>query len=253
MRRTCRLLAAVKPARYLESGTPTGLTGLFTHHAPRSTLMYLYSSTLDKLKEFPESSLYRTSTEAITKHRMQIVEATIPPGYEAWKAKAEKIIAENPEVFNTPAGGVDHDGGRHLKQMANGRVFVHTKIDKPYDEYSTEWDGEKAPTVLEGTRTTEERKYQSSLAAERPGDDSKTITWESEPALTAQQIEEVENKIGAGLIEEVIQVAEGELKLVDVMLKSKAWEDLEDKPVEGQWTYFTRDTATPPSQAPPQK
>jgi NADH dehydrogenase (ubiquinone) 1 alpha subcomplex subunit 5 len=32
----------------------------------------------------------------------------------------------------------------------------------------------------------------------------------------------VENKIGAGLIEEVIVVAEGELKLVDVMLKSKA-------------------------------
>lgn len=33
----------------------------------------------------------------------------------------------------------------------------------------------------------------------------------------------MENKIGAGLIEEVIQVAEGELKLADVMLKSKAY------------------------------
>lgn len=31
----------------------------------------------------------------------------------------------------------------------------------------------------------------------------------------------MENKIGAGLIEEVIQVAEGELKLVDVMSESK--------------------------------
>lgn len=31
----------------------------------------------------------------------------------------------------------------------------------------------------------------------------------------------MENKIGAGLIEEVIQVAEGELRLVDVMTESK--------------------------------
>lgn len=31
----------------------------------------------------------------------------------------------------------------------------------------------------------------------------------------------MENKIGAGLIEEVIQMAEGELKLVDVMTESK--------------------------------
>jgi hypothetical protein len=31
----------------------------------------------------------------------------------------------------------------------------------------------------------------------------------------------MENKIGGGLIEEVIQVAEGELKLVDTMVESK--------------------------------
>lgn len=31
----------------------------------------------------------------------------------------------------------------------------------------------------------------------------------------------MENQIGAGLIEEVIQVAEGELKLVNVMIESK--------------------------------
>lgn len=35
------------------------------------------------------------------------------------------------------------------------------------------------------------------------------------------RIEELENKIGAGLIEEVVQVAEGELKLVDTMIQSK--------------------------------
>lgn len=36
------------------------------------------------------------------------------------------------------------------------------------------------------------------------------------------RVEELENKIGAGLIEEVIQVAEGELKLIDTMVQSKA-------------------------------
>lgn len=36
------------------------------------------------------------------------------------------------------------------------------------------------------------------------------------------RISELETKIGAGLIEEVIQVAEGELKLVDTMIKAKA-------------------------------
>ena len=40
-------------------------------------------------------------------------------------------------------------------------------------------------------------------------------------ANPSHRIEEIENKIGAGLIEEVIQVAEGELKLVDVLLRSE--------------------------------
>lgn len=35
------------------------------------------------------------------------------------------------------------------------------------------------------------------------------------------RVSEIENQIGAGLIEEVIQVAQGELKLVDEMAKHK--------------------------------
>jgi NADH dehydrogenase (ubiquinone) 1 alpha subcomplex subunit 5 len=35
------------------------------------------------------------------------------------------------------------------------------------------------------------------------------------------RVEELEHKIGAGLIEEVIQVAEGELKLIDTMVEAK--------------------------------
>lgn len=40
-------------------------------------------------------------------------------------------------------------------------------------------------------------------------------------ALIYNRISEVEQKIGAGLIEEVIQVAEAELKLVDELAKAK--------------------------------
>jgi NADH dehydrogenase (ubiquinone) 1 alpha subcomplex subunit 5 len=58
--------------------------------------------------------------------------------------------------------------------------------------------------------------------------------------MIAYRVAELENKIGAGLIEEVIQVAEGELKLIDHMAQAKVWEDLEEKPAEGQWTYFER-------------
>lgn len=40
--------------------------------------------------------------------------------------------------------------------------------------------------------------------------------------ISYYRISDLENNIGAGLIEEVIQVAEGELKLVDTMVQVKA-------------------------------
>ena len=87
------MLANIKPARYLEAGNPTGLTGVYTHGSPRSSLLYLYGTTLDKLKAAPESSLYRQSVEALTKHRMAIVAAAHPPGWEEWNTKIQKIKA----------------------------------------------------------------------------------------------------------------------------------------------------------------
>lgn len=39
--------------------------------------------------------------------------------------------------------------------------------------------------------------------------------------ISSSRIAEIENQIGGGLIEEVIQVAEGELKLAAIMSKSK--------------------------------
>ncbi|KAF2762973.1 Ndufa5, NADH-ubiquinone oxidoreductase subunit [Pseudovirgaria hyperparasitica] len=58
------------------------------------------------------------------------------------------------------------------------------------------------------------------------------------------EISDIETQIGAGLIEEVIQVAEGELELVKNMITAKPWEELVEKAPEGQWSYFERGTGT---------
>jgi NADH dehydrogenase (ubiquinone) 1 alpha subcomplex subunit 5 len=188
MRRTTRLLASAKPARYLEANTPTGLTGLYTHPAPRSTLIHVYSSTLDKLKQLPEDSVYRQSTEALTKQRLKVISSVVPAGYEEWAAKAKQTIAEHPEVFNTPAGEIPHDGGRHLKTVVNGKVFITTKLDGDRDELLEEWDGEPdLGPELEGTRTAAERKSQVTIGLKRPGEDEKTVSWDPEPQLNADQ------------------------------------------------------------------
>ena len=191
MRSTVRLLANVKPGRFLEAGTPTGLTGLFTHDAPRSTLVYVYTSTLDKLKALPETSVYRQSAESLTKHRLKIVESVKPPGYDEWAEKAKATIAAHPDVFNTPEGGVDHEGGtfgKHVKSVKQGRTFVATQNQQEPDEREEEWDGETVgAAVLEGPRSAAERADLKDIGRVRPGSDQKTITWEPEPPLEASQ------------------------------------------------------------------
>lgn len=234
MRSTLRLLANVKPARYLEPFAPTGLTGLVTHPSPRPTLIYLYTTTLQKLNAFPESSAYRQSTEALTRHRLQIVESTKPPGYEAWLERVKKAIGTEPERF---ASLLRPDGSYAAAMRDDGS-------DNPRGE---EWDGEALEETSEGpARTPEEearwhQAIEDSTKAERESDfQTHAMRWENEPALEAEQVAEIEKQIGAGLLEEVIQVAEGELKLVDELYKSKVWEELEEKPSPGQWSYFER-------------
>ncbi|RKF59256.1 NADH-ubiquinone oxidoreductase 29.9 kDa subunit, mitochondrial [Erysiphe neolycopersici] len=274
MRRTFRQLANAQPAKYLEAGAPTGLTGLFTHVSPRSTLMYTYHSTLEALSKLPESSIYRQSTEALTKHRMEIVTSVEPAGLAEYSEKVKKIVKSNAWAFQDEDGDIQH-------VQRDSKSFIVMKPKNIRDDLTEEWNGRKEePLPLEGTRSEEERAKESNipdseivfkiskrieeLEGAPPGSpeadeltelwkklpqtmenainrkDDSPIKLEPEPQLTVEQIEEIENRIGAGLIEEVIQVAEGELKLVEIMLKAKVWEDLEEKPSEDQWTYFQR-------------
>lgn len=183
MRSTLRLLASVKPARYLEPFAPTGLTGLQTHPSPRPTLIYLYTSTLQKLKAFPESSVYRQSTEALTRQRLQIIESTKPPGFDAWLERVRKTVGAEPERFVS------------LRQ-ADGTYVGALRDDNSDNPRGEEWDGEQLEPTTEGPARTPEQQARwekdmeegTSAASEADSDfHNLQMKWENEPALEAEQ------------------------------------------------------------------
>lgn len=175
MRPSIRLLAQVKPSKYLEPFAPTGLAGLVTHPSPRPTLIFLYKSTLDKLKGFPESSVYRKSTEALTKQRLEIIESTRPPGYEAWLERVKKLVDEDPDRFQ---GAILRDGTYAAVQQheAEGRAAL-------------EWDGDPTEPKTEGPYRTEEEMadIERTLDEDMGRAEKKEMHWEPEPALEATQ------------------------------------------------------------------
>lgn len=189
MRTTLGLLANVRLARYLEPGTPTGLTGLWTHNNPRSTLVYIYSNTLEKLKSFPESSLYRQSVESLTRHRLAIVEAITPPGYDAWKLETKelsRIVMNNPEGFHIASGRLDGSQAKILE--LGSKTFVVRKQHEDGDIRLEEWDGEadEGPGS-EGLRSEDERANLRVLAERKDLREASPLHWIEEPQLTADQ------------------------------------------------------------------
>jgi NADH dehydrogenase (ubiquinone) 1 alpha subcomplex subunit 5 len=145
MRAAARLFASVKPGQFLEAGAPTGLTGLFTHPSPRSTLLYHYTSTLDKLKQIPESSVYRQSTEALTKHRLQVIEQSKPAGWDQWQEKIKMQISEDPTLVSV----IEHSTGDTLVLPSQQDVDERSR--------QAEWDGEVEKSFPEGIRSSKER------------------------------------------------------------------------------------------------
>ena len=140
MRPAIRLLAAV--SKRLEPGNPTGLTGLLTHGAPRSALIYLYTSTLRKLQTIPEHSIYRQATEALTKQRLSVIEAVKPAGYDAWLEKVQW------QVHNK---GADYASAYGLE--GQGEVvgaFAYTRFKDP--EHLVATSGDEAGDIPEELR-----------------------------------------------------------------------------------------------------
>lgn len=235
MRSALRLLASVQKggSHYLEAGAPTGIAGLLTHSSPRTTLLYLYNDTLEKLKQFPEHSVYRQSTEALTKHRMRIVESVKPQGLLEWQQRVLPVVEANKDAFRTiPV--TTSDGEKAINIIWKAGAYLGQSDPEDNLEY-------KGPAPLEGPRHISEREDQGrQLSYDQAAHHASIPEIEPEPPLTASQIGEIEEQVGAGLIEEVIQVAEGEVELVKVMLENKVWEDLEEKPAPGQWVGHER-------------
>lgn len=184
-------LASMRPtarvfARYLEAGTPTGLTGLWTHGTPRSTLLYLYGTTLSKLQTMPETSMYRQSVEAVTKHRMSLVEEMVPPGYEQWAIKAKELVSQNAAQFRVASGRLDGSEARTVK--LGDKIFIVGRKHEAGDIRVEEWDGEaNEGAELEGARTAEERKDQALWAERKSLENHEQVEWDEEPQLTADQ------------------------------------------------------------------
>jgi NADH dehydrogenase (ubiquinone) 1 alpha subcomplex subunit 5 len=144
MRSTIARLA--NPSRFLTPGNPTGLTGLLTHPSPRTTLVVLYTSTLSKLKQFPAHSSYRTAVEALTKHRLNLVESYKPARWEEWNSKAQEVLKKYPTLFAKPGPRV-----RYVRQEVEGKPFVTERLVRQIDpETQLEWNGEKFQPFQEG-------------------------------------------------------------------------------------------------------
>ncbi|ETN47188.1 uncharacterized protein HMPREF1541_01379 [Cyphellophora europaea CBS 101466] len=232
MRSSARLFASV--AKYLEPNTPTGLTGISTHPSPRAALVYTYRTTLDRLNQLPPTSVYRQSVENLTKHRLAIVEEQIPEGFEAWKERVAKQVAASPEAYSKFQ---NPDGSFSYSALAESKPIP--------------WDGTVSKKTAHNTVSAgladAEAKAKSAQAEidqsdkeDREGVLPTVDDLETEPPLTAEQIESIENKIGAGLIEEVIVVAQNELELAGEMLQARPWDPLEEPAPPGQWKYFER-------------
>jgi NADH dehydrogenase (ubiquinone) 1 alpha subcomplex subunit 5 len=179
MRPAARLYASVNKAgpRTLQPGVPTGLTGLLTHPAPRSTLIYLYSSTLSKLQQIPETSVYRQATEALTKKRLEIIKAVKPPGLDAWNDRMQFRLAEIEQ--HVGEGKLTFDGQR----------FVLTQMFKEEkDDRENEYNGMTPFEVLQGAVTQEMRDAEAKRFEIWEAQQEKNRpTIEPEPLLTVEQ------------------------------------------------------------------
>lgn len=131
------LRAAVRNAKFLEPGAPTGLTGLLTHSSPRQSLEAIYSATLDALNHVPEASVYRQSVEALSKQRLGIIQSVKPEGFAEWndkmkqrlethrKAAAELISVKESQSLGTKAEEKD------MSDEEQNRLF---DANKKHDE-----------------------------------------------------------------------------------------------------------------------
>lgn len=76
----------------------TGITGLAVHPNPLPELIKTYESTLSVLSTIPQTSVYRQGTEALTRHKLNIVQAVNGDIAAAEKKLNEGQIEESLDI-----------------------------------------------------------------------------------------------------------------------------------------------------------
>jgi len=151
------------------------------------------------------------------------------------------VIEENKNKF----GPEILSFGENAPEAAEARRLLQRGFRPDRGPYSRqgEWDERVVGDEIEGMRAQGEFEAREAKLVEQAIEQSyegEGVEFAECPPLESAQISEIEDKIGAGLIEEIIQVAQGELRLVETMKEAKVWEELEEKAPEGQWEYFAR-------------
>jgi len=202
MRPTIRLFQSITKqggTKRIIDYAQTGLAGLGTHPAPRPTLLGLYYRTLKELSDLPQESTYRQATESLTKQRLKVVEAVVPHGFDKYiEALAKRGLAPSPT----------YEG--ELKRS-----------DISEDEINEFWSENMVfePTG-ESMGNSPDKKVVGMNVPERDpkNDQAQDI---QEPNISQEQVRDIEEKIGGGLIEEMIHIAYNELQLIQTMKENK--------------------------------
>ena len=115
--------------------------------------------------------MYRQSTEALTRQRLNIVESTKPEGFEAWQQRVQK------QIDNLSPSD---------KEMLSDPSLIRSSLEEDHED--KEWGGAPIlPPFLEGTRTAEEREAHDKAVKRAIGKPKPTVELEPEPALTTEQ------------------------------------------------------------------
>ncbi|CUS07284.1 unnamed protein product [Tuber aestivum] len=230
---TLRLFAQVGTQRLAPFST-TGIAGILTHPNPRPALIAVYNHTLSLLSRLPQHSVYRQSTENLTKQRLAIVDSVKPEGWAEYQAalnsqrEANGIQGTKDTEFELKVVG------KQFLEMVN-RVTTDSPVMQAFlDKEMGRWG--LSPAV----DTSDAYARDVDVRVEQKGPSPEVPLLPEEPPLYAEQVTELEEKIGAGLIEEVLEQGWNELNLVKEIEEAKAWESLEVQPEEGQWVGFER-------------
>jgi len=235
--------ASIAPT-FIAPFSPTGLAGLHAHPTPRPALIAVYNTTLLLLSTLPSHFLYRQSATNLTKHRLSLVNSVLPLGYSTYQSTVLGPLLPDLQMLAKSAGWPE------TKLQA---ALAAAQVQARFREITAGVPDTPEGVDLEALHHVEIeiKKYETAMAeavdpaaldiGNSPSSEKIEIPMiASEPPLSAEQVAELEGKLEAGLIEEVINQAVAEMHLVKKMREEKPWEQLIEEPVKGQWEYFER-------------